>query len=154
MGACLRFTRDLGILKSWGRNPDDRGNRMQYEAPTSVEDAVALLANGIDDIRVLAGGTDLLVQLRAGSALFDLVEVDSPLGRMGGPPPGDGARNVDHIALWLPDFDEGRLRIHLEAHGVEPGEVASRYGARGMGPSMYIRDPDGNVVELKGPAPA
>ena len=73
MGACLRFTRDLGILKGWGRNPDDRGNRMQYEAPTSVEDAVALLANGIDDVRVLAGGTDLLVQLRAGMVSPELV---------------------------------------------------------------------------------
>ena len=36
-------------------------------------------------------------------------------------------------------------------YGVEPGEVGKRYGARGNGPSMYIRDPDGNVVELKGP---
>ncbi len=93
-----------------------------------------------------------LVQLRAGEALIDLVEVSSPLGRLGGAAPGTEARNVDHFALWVPDFDEGALRAHLEAHGVEPGEVAPRYGARGMGPSMYIRDPDGNVVELKGPA--
>jgi catechol 2,3-dioxygenase-like lactoylglutathione lyase family enzyme len=92
-----------------------------------------------------------LVQLRAGSALIDLVDVGSPLGKLGGPAPGAGARNVDHFALWVPAFDETALRAHLEAHGVEPGEVAPRYGARGMGPSMYIRDPDGNVVELKGP---
>ncbi len=34
---------------------------------------------------------------------------------------------------------------------VEPGAVSQRYGAGGNGPSMYIRDPDGNTVELKGP---
>jgi hypothetical protein len=59
---------------------------------------------------------------------------------------------VDHFALQLERFDEALLRAHLESHGVAPGEVAQRYGALGMGPSMYLRDPDGNTVELKGPA--
>ncbi len=95
-----------------------------------------------------------LYQLRAGSALIDLVPVDSPLGRLGGPPPGETGRNVDHVALALRRFDEAALRRHLEKHGVEPGEVAERYGAEGMGPSMYLRDPDGNVIELKGPGSA
>jgi catechol 2,3-dioxygenase-like lactoylglutathione lyase family enzyme len=95
-----------------------------------------------------------LVQLRAGSALIDLVDVASPLGRLGGPPPGESARNMDHFAVFVADFDESAIRVHLEAHGVEPGDVGERYGARGMGPSMYVRDPDGNMVELKGsPAP-
>jgi catechol 2,3-dioxygenase-like lactoylglutathione lyase family enzyme len=92
-----------------------------------------------------------LVQLRAGASLIDLVDVSAPLGRLGGPPAGETARNVDHIALRLEEFDETKLRAQLEAHGVTPGDVAQRYGAEGMGPSMYIRDPDGNVVELKGP---
>ena len=92
-----------------------------------------------------------LVQLRAGAALIDLVPVDSPLGRHGGPAPGEAGRNVDHFALQLERFDEALLRAHLEAHGVAPGDVAQRYGAQGMGPSMYLRDPDGNTVELKGP---
>ena len=91
-----------------------------------------------------------LYQLRAGRSLIDLVAVDSPLGKAGGPPPGPG-RNVDHVALRLESFDEPALRAHLAAHGVEPGDVGQRYGAEGMGPSMYVRDPDGNVVELKGP---
>src|SRR3990172_1346393 len=93
-----------------------------------------------------------LVQLRAGAALVDLVPVDSPLGRLGGPAPSETGRNVDHFALQLESFDEAELRAHLAAHGVAPGDVAQRYGALGMGPSMYVRDPDGNVVELKGPA--
>jgi catechol 2,3-dioxygenase-like lactoylglutathione lyase family enzyme len=92
-----------------------------------------------------------LTQLRAGASLIDLVEVESPLGKLGGEPPGEGARNVDHFALDLATFDEAQIRAHLERCGVEPGDVGQRYGARGTGPSMYIKDPDGNVVELKGP---
>ena len=94
-----------------------------------------------------------LYQLRAGRSLIDLVAVDSPLGKAGGPPPGPG-RNVDHVALRLESFDGPALRAHLTEHGVEPGDVGQRYGAEGMGPSLYVRDPDGNVVELKGPPSA
>ena len=92
-----------------------------------------------------------LVQLRAGSALIDLVPVASPLGRAGGGEPAPDGRNVDHVALRVEHFDAEAWRAHLLAHGVEPGDVAERYGADGNGPSMYIRDPDGNVIELKGP---
>ena len=46
---------------------------MQYEAPESVEEAVRLLAGGGPRGRVLAGGTDLLVQLRAGMLAPDLI---------------------------------------------------------------------------------
>ena len=91
-----------------------------------------------------------LVQLRCGESMLDLVDVAGPLGKAGGPAPGEGGRNVDHFAVALEEFDEASIRRHLEEHGVEPGEVAQRNGAEGMGPSMYIRDPDGNVVELKG----
>jgi catechol 2,3-dioxygenase-like lactoylglutathione lyase family enzyme len=90
-----------------------------------------------------------LVQLRAGRSLIDLVDIALPLGQRGGEPPGESGRNVDHIALQVRGFDEGALRAHLSAHGVEPGEVVELYGAEGTGPAMYIRDPDGNTVELK-----
>ncbi len=92
-----------------------------------------------------------LIQLRAGSALIDLVPVDAPLGRAGGAPPGEEGRNLDHVALRVERFDEAAWRARLEQHGIEPGKVVRRYGADGDGPSMYVKDPDGNVVELKGP---
>jgi catechol 2,3-dioxygenase-like lactoylglutathione lyase family enzyme len=92
-----------------------------------------------------------LLQLRAGAQLIDLVDASGPLGRAGGPAPGPDARNMDHFAVRLASFDEAAIRRHLEACGVEAGEVGDRYGADGTGPSLYIRDPDGNVVELKGP---
>jgi catechol 2,3-dioxygenase-like lactoylglutathione lyase family enzyme len=95
-----------------------------------------------------------LIQLRAGASLIDLVDVNSPLGRAGGAAPGAAGRNLDHFAVELADFEETAIRAHLAARGVEAGDVCERYGARGNGPSMYIRDPDGNVVELKGPPPA
>lgn len=95
-----------------------------------------------------------LVQLRAGAALIDLVPVDSPLGKAGGGPPAADAKNVDHLCLRIERFDATALASHLRSHGIEPGEVGTRYGAEGNGPSMYLQDPDGNVVELKGPPDA
>jgi catechol 2,3-dioxygenase-like lactoylglutathione lyase family enzyme len=92
-----------------------------------------------------------LVQLRAGRSLIDLVPVDGKLGRMGGAAPGAQGRNLDHFCLRVDPFDEAALRAHLAAHGVEAGKTESRYGAEGEGPSIYLSDPEGNVVELKGP---
>jgi len=93
-----------------------------------------------------------LHQLRAGASLIDLVPLAGPLGRLGGAGPGADGRNVDHLALALTAFDAAVIAFQLQAHGIAPGDVVDRYGAGGLGPSMYIRDPDGNVVELKGPA--
>ena len=92
-----------------------------------------------------------LVQLRAGRSLVDFVPVDGPLGRAGGAAPGKEGRNVDHVCFRVEPFDADVIRRHLAAHGVEPGEVESRYGAEGEGPSIYLSDPEGNTVELKGP---
>ena len=92
-----------------------------------------------------------LVQLRAGSSLIDLVSVDSPLGAMGGAPPGREGKNMDHLCLRLQEFDEKSLYAHLAEHGISASEVAPRFGADGLGPSMYLVDPQGNTVELKGP---
>ena len=92
-----------------------------------------------------------LHQLRAGASLIDLVEVEGPLGKAGGRAAGAEGRNLDHLCLRIEPFDEAALRAHLERHGVAVGEVGTRYGAEGDGPSLYLADPEGNVVELKGP---
>jgi catechol 2,3-dioxygenase-like lactoylglutathione lyase family enzyme len=95
-----------------------------------------------------------LIQLRAGRSLLDLVPVDGELGRAGGAPPGKGGRNLDHFCLRVDPFDEAAIREALRAAGVDPGETKSRYGAEGEGPSIYVNDPEDNVVELKGPPSA
>ena len=92
-----------------------------------------------------------LLQLRAGSALIDLVSLDGRLGRAGGAGPAREGRNLDHFCLRLARFDEVALRAHLAAHGIEAGPTADRYGAEGYGASIYLQDPDGNTVELKAP---
>ncbi|MBI1292660.1 VOC family protein [bacterium] len=87
-----------------------------------------------------------LVQLRAGASMLDLVP--------GTPAPGPDGRNLDHLCLRLDPWDEPAIRAHLARHDVQAGETVTRFGAEGDGPSIYIADPDGNVVELKGPAAA
>ena len=93
-----------------------------------------------------------LIQLRAGRSLIDLVPIDGALGHAGGAAPGREGRNLDHFCLRVEPFDEAAIRRRLAAHGVDAGPVATRYGAEGDGPSIYLADPEGNVVELKGPA--
>ena len=83
-----------------------------------------------------------LVQLRAGSAMIDLVP---------GAPGEDRARNMDHYAIRIAEMDVAAVTAHLKQHGIDAGEVRRRYGAEGYGSSIYITDPDGNTVELKGP---
>jgi len=92
-----------------------------------------------------------LTQLRAGSALIDLVSLDGPLGRAGGAGPGVEGRNLDHFCLRIDPFDIDSLRMHFDIHHIDIGPVEQRYGAEGSGPSIYLKDPDGNTVELKGP---
>lgn len=91
-----------------------------------------------------------LVQLRAGSSLIDIVGVDGRLGRMGGAAPGAEGRNLDHFCLNVVGFDMETVRAHLIDHGVEVGEEGLRYGAGGEGLSIYLKDPEGNGVELRG----
>jgi len=94
-----------------------------------------------------------LVQLRAGDSLIDLVTIGGPLDRDGGAAVGitTAGRNMDHFCLRIEPFDADALRAHLAPFGARPGEVVQRYGAQGYGPSLYLFDPEGNQVELKGP---
>ena len=87
-----------------------------------------------------------LTQLRAGRNLIDVV----PEVALAGASPGAGAgRNLDHFCLTIRPFDGERLRAYLTSRGVSVGQIASRYGAAGEGPSLYLQDPEGNGVELK-----
>jgi glyoxylase I family protein len=88
-----------------------------------------------------------LVQLRAGAQLIDLVDAK---GMLGGPEPTDAGRNLDHLCLNLDDFDLAAVIAHLESHGVAVGESGRRYGAGGFGVSVYLTDPEGNGLELRG----
>lgn len=92
-----------------------------------------------------------LTHLRVGPDLIDLVTLDGPLGRAGGAGPGAEGRNLDHFCLRVRPFDEPAIRAHLARRGAPIVDEGSRYGADGQGSSLYLRDPEGNTVELKGP---
>lgn len=93
-------------------------------------------------------GASGLAQLRAGDSLIDILDVS------GSSDPDDevtqDAGNMDHVCLQLKNWDEKKIADYLRRHSVTTGDVVMRYGAKGTGPSMYISDPDGNTVELKG----
>ena len=94
-----------------------------------------------------------LVHLRAGASMIDLISINGALGRRGGAPAGATARNVDHFCLRIEPFAEPDLVLHLQRHGLAPlGKAEHNFGAEGDGPSLYFQDPDGNVIELKGPS--
>jgi len=93
-----------------------------------------------------------LVHLRAGASMIDLVSVDGTLGQRGGSAPAEEARNVDHLCLRIEPFNEPDVILHLVEHGLTPlGKAKVNFGAEGDGLSIYFQDPDGNVIELKGP---
>ena len=91
-----------------------------------------------------------LIHLRAGDSLIDLVPLDGKLGAAGGAGPGDEGRNVDHVCLRLKNYDPEATMAHLDSHGVTYDPPASRYGATGETASIYLKDPDGNGIELRG----
>lgn len=91
-----------------------------------------------------------LIQLRAGHALIDIVPVESELGKQGGQAPNQLAgRQIDHVCLQIAPQPERDLTQWLAKHGISASPWAERYGATGFGRSVYINDPEGNVVELK-----
>jgi glyoxylase I family protein len=83
-----------------------------------------------------------LIQLRAGRSMIDLVPAGDPRVETG--------LNVDHVCLAVEARDLNEVVRYLRGESVEViGEPAMRYGAHGAGLSIYVRDPEGNVVELK-----
>jgi glyoxylase I family protein len=93
-----------------------------------------------------------MTHLRAGTSMIDLVAVDGPLGKSGGVAPGEQGRNMDHLCLRVEPFDQDAIVAHLRKHGVAVGDIRTRFGAEGNGVSIYLSDPEGNILELKGPS--
>ena len=93
-----------------------------------------------------------LVHLRAGHCLIDLISASGELGRKGGAPPELEGRNMEHFCLRIEPFDIESLRAHFTAQGIDLSPVQQNYGAEGDGPSVYLKDPESNTIELKGPA--
>lgn len=82
-----------------------------------------------------------MTHLRAGSSMIDIQAGDAGSGR-----------NMDHFCLRVEPFIESEIVQHLRSHGVTVGDIKPRYGAEGNGVSIYLTDPEGNQVELKGPS--
>ena len=95
-------------------------------------------------------GTLGLAQLRAGDSLIDLLDAGSEFGRKSGREPDHGAPNMDHVCLRISPWEDQIILDHLKKHGVSHGPIEPRYGADGKGPSLYLKDPEGNSIELKG----
>jgi glyoxylase I family protein len=85
-----------------------------------------------------------LVHLRFGDQFIDILPLDPAA-------PAEGTRaRMDHFCLSIRCDDLPALAADLRARGARlEGDVVRRYGAYGEGPSLYLRDPDDYVVELK-----
>lgn len=83
---------------------------------------------------------------RRGERFFPSVRVsaDSIIDLLAAPRTGD---NVDHVCLVVEPMDFDALIAGGRFEVVEG--PATRFGARGDGTSIYFRDPDGNLVELR-----
>ena len=91
-----------------------------------------------------------IAQLRAGASLIDLVDANGPFGKQAGDLPDNNTPNMDHVCFQVYPWDTEAIQAQLRIHDVEFDEVGNRYGATGMGPSIYLKDPEGNTIELKG----
>ena len=85
-----------------------------------------------------------LIQLAAGASMIDIIGTEVSNSEQG--------RNLDHFSLRVSPFDREAILEFCAANGI-PAEAPEfpLLGADGYGPAVYIEDPDGNRVELKGP---
>jgi catechol 2,3-dioxygenase-like lactoylglutathione lyase family enzyme len=118
-----------------------------------VQDVDHVVLNVADPERSLAWYRDVLGlaperldEWRRGEVPFPSVRVTPTFIIDLLPAPRTG-ENCDHLCLVVKARDVEALAAH---HGVEVvGGPALRWGARGLATSLYVRDPDGNLVELR-----
>ena len=66
-------------------------------------------------------------------------------------PVGDGRRNLDHFCMVVDGVDMGEFTAYLQSRGVTVDHDRSgrRSGAQGTADSIYIKDTEGNTIELR-----
>jgi len=115
-----------------------------------LDDMIAWYKNVLGCELERGPGNYRIAQLRAGGSLIDLVDANGPFGKKAGALPDHSAPTVDHVCLQVSPWNTENIESQLRKYGVQFGEVGDRYGATGMGPSIYLKDPEGNTIELKG----
>jgi catechol 2,3-dioxygenase-like lactoylglutathione lyase family enzyme len=117
----------------------------------SVADVERSLRFYVDELGLQPERVD---EWRREEVFFPSVRIDENtiIDLFGLPPAGAGdapavSRNVDHICLVVEQTDLAELAASGRFEVVDGPD--RRWGARGDGTSLYIRDPDHNVVELR-----
>lgn len=109
-----------------------------------------LLGLPIECLEEYRAGTRPFISARVGGQLIDLVPDPTY-----DPAAGAEQSGFLHLCLRVRGRLAGDLLPRLRARAVDVIEEAPvlRLGATGYGPSIYVRDPDGYVVELKEDSP-
>lgn len=90
-----------------------------------------------------------MTELTAGNAVIVLVDAASKEGAWAVSSKGEG-ENMNHYCLRLKSFDEAGLRAMLAQNGIAIEEEQHEETEAGPEHAFYVRDPDGNYVELRG----
>jgi catechol 2,3-dioxygenase-like lactoylglutathione lyase family enzyme len=85
---------------------------------------------------------------RRGEVPFPSLRIDDRtlIDLLAGAPTG---ANVDHVCLVITDADLDALATSADFDVVGDGPIEGLFGAQGYARSLYVRDPDGTVVELR-----
>ena len=109
--------------------------------------------------------TERLAEFKAGKVPFPSIRINADtiidvFEFKDMPAPDQIHRNQDHFCIVIEPTDLSRVSEQLQALGVKPAPVSpfaaeelggpvKRWGAHGNGTSLYVYDPDGNIVELR-----